>query len=323
LEAKQAWQPLLLNWYQQAPDTGTRSAAGRALRQWGLPVREIASSPEPTKGRQWYVNSVGITMLRIGGGAFSRRYNWVRNSPTQQVRITRPFFLSDREISVGLYERFMGDTEYPYEKSKDWPGANKTISHTPDHPVQNVSWYDAVMFCNWLSRKEGLRHCYEPKKGTLQRSRGESGDTWELLLGANGYRLPTEGEWEYACRAGSATKYSHGDDDSLIGRYAVFGAATRTEPCASKLPNAWGLFDMHGNVFEYCQDWYASYEARAVVEDPTGPAVATRRVGRGGSYESDQNACTASYRDQPFPGYRSRHQGFRLARTVSSSHAVR
>jgi len=314
-EAKQAWQPLLSNWYQQAPDTGTHSAASWAIRQWGLPLPVVASSPEPTKGRQWYVNSVGITMLRIATGSFSRRDQYPSDSPTQQVRISRPFFLSDREISLGLYERFTGDKKYPHQKPKDGPGANRRISPAPDHPIQQVSWDDAVMFCNWLSRKEGLTPCYVPKKKTRP-SPWESEDTWEPVLGANGYCLPTEAEWEYACRAGAATEYSHGDDASLLTRYAVF-FADRTEPCGSKLPNAWGLFDMHGNVGEWCQDWHEKYAAMAVADDPTGAEEGSSRVVRGGSWSGPMAVCRASARLAYVSDLTDLRVGFRLARTVS------
>jgi formylglycine-generating enzyme required for sulfatase activity len=320
--AKQAWQQLLSDWYQQEQDTGTHSAAGWALQKWGLPRPEIASSPEPTKGRQWYVNSVGITMLRIAEGSFFRRDEDVRNSQMQEVRITRPFFLSDREVSVGVFERFMADEKYPHKKPKDWPGANKRVSPAPDHPVQQVSWNDAVMFCNWLSHEEGLTSCYEARKGTSQSSGEESGDNWELVPGANGYRLPTEAQWEYACRTGAAKAFSHGYDGSLLSRYAVF-RAVRTEPCGSKSANAWGLFDMHGNVWEWCQDWGEDYAGTDVVDDPTGAARGSERVIRGGSWISHAEECRAAFRSWFDPSFRHDILGFRLARTVSSSTASR
>jgi serine/threonine protein kinase/formylglycine-generating enzyme required for sulfatase activity len=327
-EVKRAWEHLLLDWYRNASDTGTHGASGWTLRQWEIPLPEIPPSHEPVHDRQWYVNSVGMTMLRIAKGSYTRRMDVTDEAKVQKVIISRPFFLSDREISLGMFQRFRREIEPENEKPADQSGSggrlrprphhptqqiernlpimccsdqpslavqpvqppdfgrpslsvffvqeplgpNEQISPTSEHPVQRVSWDEAVMFCNWLSMREGLIPCYERKE---QPTRGlgetpEQPETWVFNTSANGYRLPTEAEWEYACGAGTTSKFSHGDDETLLQKYAVF-RESRTEPCASKLPNPWGLFDMHGNVWEWCQDRYETYPAAPLLHDPLAP----------------------------------------------------
>jgi len=174
--------------------------------------------------------------------------------------VTERFLLSDREVSVGLFQQFMDDPEYPgAEKPNElrawWEPQKNRYSASVHHPAHSVSWYDAVMFCNWLSHREGLRPCYERTGEIRKDSQGEATehDNWRLDTSANGYRLPTDAEWEYACRAGTSTIYSFGDDVIWLDDYAVYRSnQNRAEPCGIKLPNGWGLFDMHGNVDELC-----------------------------------------------------------------------
>ena len=319
-EARQAWGAILSDWYRNEPDTGTHSAAGWAMRQWGLGLPAIASSRQPAEDRAWYVNSVGVTMLEVPAGSFSRKATVADPSDAektigkdQQVTITRSFLLADREVSVGLFRQFTDDPDYPSaEKPGDWTGARAEISPTAEHPVQQVSWYDAVLFCNWLSRKEGLTLCYEPT-GEKEKIEDAEYDAWRLVPDALGYRLPTEAEWEHACRAGTVTAYAMGDDDSLLGQYAV-SLAGRTEVCGSRLPNGWGLFDMHGNMSEWCADWGADYPAGSVI-DPRGPGSGSRRAYRGGSWYDFPRICRSALRlGGARPDSRGNLLGFRVAR---------
>jgi formylglycine-generating enzyme required for sulfatase activity len=158
-----------------------------------------------------------------------------------------------------------------------------------DHPVVNVTWNDAVAFCEWLSRKEGKT-----------------------------YRLPTEAEWEYACRAGSTTKWCFGDTESQLGDYAWFRSNSEnvTHPVGGKRPNAWGLQDMHGNVWEWCADWYENdYYGSSPPDDPNGPSSGTYRVLRRGSWGDNARYARSSGRDRSHPDDRDLNLGFRAART--------
>lgn len=176
------------------------------------------------------------------------------------------------------------------------------------HPVINITWDEATAYCDWLNSQQ--------QNGT--------------------YRLPTEAEWEYACRAGSGTRWNFGDDQAKLGNYAWFDGNSegRTHPVGEKTQNAWQLHDMHGNVWEWCADWFAdgTYERRAAATggstaasrggaaaaymiDPVGPAEGSHRVFRGGAWSSVAGYCRSAYRSGHVPSFRNSGLGFRLART--------
>ena len=179
-----------------------------------------------------------------------------------------------------------------------------------DLPVENVSWLDAVRFCNRLSEREGRKPYYRIEGDAVTIASGE------------GYRLPTEAEWEYACRAGTATRFSFGDDENALGQYAwyVDNSNGRTHLVGRKQPNAFGLYDMHGNVWEWCWDEYdGDYYKRSPANDPQGPEQASYRVIRGGGGHDEPRYARSANRRGFAPEYRSSLLGFRLAR-VQSSH---
>jgi formylglycine-generating enzyme required for sulfatase activity len=173
----------------------------------------------------------------------------------------------------------------------------------------NVSWYDAVLYCNWLSGREG-REPYYRKEGKEQIKQYDDTtreyDAWQLIPAANGYRLPTEDEWEYACRAWTTTAFAFGDDEDMLERYAVYARNQRgsgPNQVGSKLCNAWGLFDMHGNVWEWCQDWNVE---------------GSIRVNRGGGWDYSATNCRSAFRFWNLPVLRDRNLGFRVAAVPSS-----
>ena len=311
---RNAWKPVLSQWYETASDGGVLSAAGWALRQWGIEAPAPSGTSQASDGRPWlFVNSLGMTLVKMNPGAFVRK-DQNPEAKEQTVQLTRAFFLGDREVSVGQFQQFISDTKCPNEeKPEKWPGAHAQASPAPDYPVQQVDWYDAVLFCNWLSRKEGRTPCYERtgKKEKLQQS--VEHDVWRLVADANGYRLPTEAEWEYACRAGTTTHFSSGNDEETLRKYAVI-QANRTGSCGSKLPNGWGLFDMHGNVWEWCWDGFGRYDAKSPAVNPTGPAGVPHRVVRGGCWTFSAVDAVASNRGSCTPAGREFSLGFRVSR---------
>jgi formylglycine-generating enzyme required for sulfatase activity len=171
-----------------------------------------------------------------------------------------------------------------------------------DHlPVECVSWFDAIAFCNALSEKTARKPFYQLDAEHV------------TIVGGDGYRLPTEAEWEYACRAGATTVYSFGNDDDQLDAYAWYAAnATgQTQAVAQRTPNAWGLFDMHGNVLEWCWDWFINYPP-AEVTDPQGPSKGVRRVMRGGSWGGNPCGCRSAFRFRQAPNDRDQYIGFRV-----------
>jgi formylglycine-generating enzyme required for sulfatase activity len=171
-----------------------------------------------------------------------------------------------------------------------------------------VSWFDAVLFCNWLSHNEGLKPCYE-RTGRRQQLYDRDWEVWRLVQDSDGYRLPTEAEWEYACRAGTITEYACGNDGAFLGGYAVYDTY-RPVPSGSKVPNGWGLFDMHGNVWEWCDKSSGKYGTEFATRDRpgTGPL-------RGGSFLNTAADVRSTHRVPDPLDQRAVTYGFRPART--------
>jgi formylglycine-generating enzyme required for sulfatase activity len=307
---KQAWNSMLSSWFTDNPDTLIHSTAGWVIRQWGLTEPKTTSTSLAGK-KKWRVNGVGMTLLEIPSGSFVRKAG-TENAIDQTVTLSG-FLLSDREVTRKQFQQIMDD---PDAEKPDWPGAIAAFNPTPQHPVNNVNWHDAVMYCNWLSLREGLTPCYERTGKRDTASRGGDDDAWRLVPGADGYRLPTEAEWEYVCRAGTLTKFSFGDDDeSFMDRYGVV-LKSRMEIPGSKLPNGWGVFDAHGNAHEWCHDWYGAYDGEATtIGDPKGPAQGSSRVLRGGSFAANAHSAQSSLRATSHPDNRHIYTGFRVART--------
>ena len=301
IEEKGLWQTTAADWYVCQPDRITHSAAECLLRQWEIPLPEISQGGEPKSERRWQINSQGQTFLLMQAGTFHQPAKRNAEQRDRDVAISESFWLMDREVSVGQFLCFVKDAKHPpAERPVGWPGHEKKSSGTMDFPVQNISWINAVLYCNWLSGKEGFSHAY--KQSEIQRTVGGGKySTWRLKEGSNGYRLPFENEWEYACRAGTTTDFASGDDTELLRSYAQYQASA-TEQCGKKYPNAWGLWDMHGNVDEWCDDPYARNDEI--------------RFLRGGSFNGPASYLRSSSRFINQISTRSRNWGFRLARST-------
>ena len=304
------------------------------------------------------VNSIGMHLLRIPAGEFimgseespdslakaypqlprSRFEELQDEAPAHRVRISRDFFIGAHEVTVGQFRRFVEATGFVPESIKDGTGGyGYRVDYDPDttargdafegrdlryswlnpgfvqtdaHPILNITYADALAFAEWLSKLEGRR-----------------------------YRLPTEAEWEYAARAGTHTRYHSGDEPaSLLTVANVFDADSAanwarwkemaltghdghafTAPVGSFAPNAWGLFDMHGNAWEWVSDWYGEDAyAKSANVDPQGPATGNVRVRRGGSWHTWPFYARASYRNYNASSSRYTLLGFRVVREWDS-----
>jgi len=215
----------------------------------------------------------GIEMVAIPGGTFEMgsTNGGSDESPVHTVTIS-PFWMDRYEVV---------QAEFPKHQISD-PSHFKD----PNNPLEQINWTDAAIYCNERSLAEGLEPCYDE-------------ETWKCNYDANGYRLPTEAEWEYACRAGTKTEYNFGNNARKLKDFGWFNdnSSKKTHLVGQKPPNPWGLFDMHGNVAEWCNDLYAEdYYKQAPEKDPKGPAEGKERVLRGGAWNSSAEACRSAYR---------------------------
>ncbi len=267
---------------------------------------------DPPKPR--ILNFLGMPFVYVPPGAFlmGSPYGAPGAEPDErrhQVTLTRGFYLQATEVTVAQWTAFVEETGYTtlaedgggawiweesqWKKRGDYSWRNPGFEPTPQDPVTCISLEDARAFLKWLNRVDD-----------------------------RGYRLPTEAEWEYACRAGSTTDYCNGPmtsskcarDPNLtqVGWYC-YNSGDRTQPVAQKQPNAWGLYDMHGNVWEWCRDRYGDYPP-GPVQNPKGPDLAAYRVFRGGSFNSSARSCRSANRYRLNPRYVYVGLGFRLVR---------
>ena len=236
------------------------------------------------------------------------------NEFSRQITVSS-FYMDKYEVMQADYQALMG--------------ANPSYFKAPDLPVERLSWFEAVEYCNALSEKQGLIQAYTVDKSQIDPNNRNAGDntrwvvTWDRS--ANGYRLPTEAEWEYACRAGTRTPFNTGnnvttgqanyDGNRPYNNNARGNNRQRTTPVGSFPPNAFDLHDMHGNVGEWCWDWNGEY-TRSPEIDPAGAEFGTYRVFRGGSWNSSASFIRSACRSGFTPSGRGYYLGFRLVRNA-------
>ena len=267
----------------------------------------VSLATEPAAQPKEITNSIGMKLALIPAGKFlmgSPKDEKERGPDEEQheVSITKPFYLGVYEVTQAEYEKVMGNNPSWFSPKGDGKDKVKDMD-TSCFPVENVSWGDVVAFCKKLSESPEER-----KVGRV-------------------YRLPTEAEWEYACRAGTKTAFHYGD--SLSSKQANFdgdfpyGGADkgpdleRTTKVGSYQPNAYGLYDMHGNVWQWCQDWYTKKPLGG--KDPVVTTAASYRVIRGGSWHDVGGRCRSAFRFWNYPGLRYFNLGFRVAAVQSGS----
>jgi len=231
-------------------------------------------------------NGVKLEMVQIPAGEFvmgspDADIDAMRNQrPQHRVRITKPFNLGKYPVTQQQWQAMMGN--------------NPSQFKGPKNPVELVSWEDCQKFLVKLNAKVG-------EKGGK-------------------FVLPTEAQWEYACRAGTTTRYFFGDDDAVLSQFGWHqkNSGGGSHPVGEKKPNPWGLYDMHGNIWQYCHDWYdGTYYANSPADDPTGPETGSDRVIRGGSFHVPPGFCRAAYRSAHKPNGTAFSQGFRVAQVLA------
>ncbi len=329
---RQALIPKLLTIYEHDPDPGLHCAAEWLLRKWGQEkaleavVTKLACDETQLRARAakpiWYVNTQKQTFVAVDADQF------VMGSPRsepgfspQNARVTihigRTFAISAHEITRAQYRAFQRQIKVPDPASDP---AYRDYVLTDDSAQIGVTWFEAAHYCDWLSEQERIprdQWCYDPKNGVYGPGMKAKERFWELT----GYRLPTQAEWEFACRAGTVTRRSYGTSDRLLPHYAHFVANSQNHlaPVGTLKPNDFGLFDMLGNADELCFDTVISMQPEKVYQDkPTnGPIEANvARVVRGGSFILDQIELSSGRRFVVnSPATRSAHTGFRPART--------
>ena len=268
-------------WLEKAAGLGDEEAA-RKLAGMDAKGKSAAKAGKPTA-------LPDVRMIPVKGGSFTMGRRDYDNKPVRVI--LSDFMIGEAEVTQALYESVMGE--------------NPSRFKGPQGPVEYVSWYDAVEFCNKLSEMSGFKKCYSG-----------SGSNIKCDFSRNGYRLPTEAEWKYAARGGDKSKgfkYSGSND---IGEVAWYydNSGHETHPVKSKKPNELGLYDMSGNVWEWCNDWYSNSLHGG--NDPRGAASGSYRVIRGGCWDSSADSCSVLRRSYYGPSGTLNGLGFRLARSA-------
>lgn len=265
----------------------------------GAPVADQV--PESATSRYYraiWTPNTGMVWIPPGsftmGSPTNEQHRTSIEGPQTMVTISRGFWMGKCEVTQGEYLAVVGENPSYFNGDRSGPPwYDQDYGHDPNHPVEEVTWFDATNYCHRLT--------------TQERAAGRLPTNYV-------YRLPTEAEWEYACRAGTTTRFYYGDDPdyAYLELYAWYGDAFgATQPVGQLRPNPWGLQDMGGNVWEWCQDWYGPYPG-GTVTDPRGSVTGTARVWRGGSWYQIGRYCRSAYRFSHFPTYSFNALGFRV-----------
>ena len=265
----------------------------------------------------WRSPSIGMEFVLVPAGTFkmgspASEPERDKNETQHQVTLTRRFYMGTCEVTQGEFAEVMGFNP-------------STVKGSARLPVETVTWFDTISFCNQLSKKEGLPAFYDISNIRMDAEHIVSADVVQKLL-SKGYRLPTEAEWEFACRAGTITPFSFGEtirsDQANFDGLTPYNRAAKDQfrdrpiEVAALPPNRFGLYQMAGNVFEWCWDYYDQYPTEPQT-NPAGPDHGTERVRRGGAYKSPAGHMRSALRHGIPPSFPFFHQGFRVARTAS------
>ncbi len=329
-DERDGWAKTLLDLYRNDPDPGIHGAADWLLRQWRSEPQlqaidnDLAKRPLPTldgdhgaarsqeNHREWYVNSQGQTMVIVRGPVESEMGE---RGDQHRERIGHSFAIANKEVTVEQYQRCLKENPRLQVKNEE------RYSPEPTCPMNSVNWFAAAAYCNWLSQQEGFpedQWCYGPNE------KGDYGEGMKLISdiqNRTGYRLPTEAEWEFSCRAGAATGYSFGEPWGLLGKYGWYVSNSpndRTQPVGRLKPNDLGLFDLHGNVWEWCQDRSRiSGESRRIDIGISSDIYDndTPRMLRGGAFSYPPSNDRSAVLGGDSPSMRMINYGFRPART--------
>jgi serine/threonine protein kinase/formylglycine-generating enzyme required for sulfatase activity len=329
-------QPLierLLVSYENEPDAGLHGAVEWLLRKWGQEKRVEAvvekltgdenrlQSRKASETRQWYVNSKKQTFVIVDAregwflmGSPDSEPGRLSDETQYRCHIGRRFAIAARDVTKGEFAEF-------FRRHPEMMGVNTgDFVKTDDSPLTAMMWYDAAQYCDWLSEQEKIprnQWCYDPKGGAYGPGMKAKEKFWELT----GYRLPTEAEWEFACRAGTVTSRFYGLSERLLPHYAWFQADSenRAWPVARLRPNDLGLFDMLGNALEWCFDRYDNYPKGTGIFEDTPRTVSVldkdNRIVRGGAFNYQASLERSAFRNNYSPGSHSFLIGFRPART--------
>jgi formylglycine-generating enzyme required for sulfatase activity len=314
----------LLRLYQDDPDPGIHAAAEWTLRRYEQEA-EVAqidlqlTSTGIEKQHQWYVSSQGHTMVVVPGpaqfamGSPETERSRADDEPLHNRQITRSFSIASKETTVEQFQRFLRENP-----QVDHRFAGE-LSPSLDWPKTSVTWYEAAAYCNWLSKEEGVpedQWCYVVNTDERYAAGMKIAPDYLYL---RGYRLPTEAEWEYACRARATATWCFGNMEIYLEQYAVFHsvAAGQPLPVGSRKPNDFGLFDTHGNAAEWCQDLYGPYPGGRMVRTAAEDRIADDRLRalRGGSFLDSPSGVRSATRQKDLPGTRNTMIGFRVARS--------